>query len=92
MEGGWEDITLTTRKVLEFAYKDYFLYVTRDSTKKAELLGMLCSKFSVEDAGMALAYRYPFNAISKSAKANEWSGREDSNLRPPGPEPGALPG
>jgi hypothetical protein len=22
----------------------------------------------------------------------EWSGREDSNLRPPGPEPGALPG
>src|SRR5260370_41358470 len=22
----------------------------------------------------------------------KWSGREDSNLRPPGPEPGALPG
>jgi hypothetical protein len=22
----------------------------------------------------------------------DWSGREDSNLRPPGPEPGALPG
>ena len=22
----------------------------------------------------------------------EWSGREDLNLRPPGPEPGALPG
>src|SRR5512136_199573 len=24
-------------------------------------------------------------------KAKEWSGREDLNLRPPGPEPGALP-
>jgi hypothetical protein len=24
--------------------------------------------------------------------SKEWSGREDSNLRPPGPEPGALPG
>src|SRR5258708_39069646 len=23
---------------------------------------------------------------------NKWSGREDLNLRPPGPEPGALPG
>jgi len=23
---------------------------------------------------------------------NDWSGREDLNLRPPGPEPGALPG
>jgi len=22
----------------------------------------------------------------------DWSGREDLNLRPPGPEPGALPG
>ena len=22
----------------------------------------------------------------------KWSGREDLNLRPPGPEPGALPG
>jgi len=25
-------------------------------------------------------------------KKEEWSGREDLNLRPPGPEPGALPG
>ncbi len=25
-------------------------------------------------------------------KGMKWSGREDSNLRPPGPEPGALPG
>ncbi len=27
-----------------------------------------------------------------TAGAREWSGREDSNLRPPGPKPGALPG
>ena len=24
-------------------------------------------------------------------KGNDWSGQEDSNLRPPGPKPGALP-
>jgi hypothetical protein len=24
--------------------------------------------------------------------AEKWSGRQDSNLRPPGPKPGALPG
>jgi integrase len=29
---------------------------------------------------------------SRLSYSNEWSGREDSNLRPPGPEPGALPG
>jgi hypothetical protein len=26
------------------------------------------------------------------SKEKDWSGREDLNLRPPGPEPGALPG
>jgi hypothetical protein len=25
-------------------------------------------------------------------REKDWSGREDLNLRPPGPEPGALPG
>ena len=29
---------------------------------------------------------------SFNIKRMDWSGREDSNLRPPGPEPGALPG
>ncbi len=27
-----------------------------------------------------------------SAAGSQWSGRQDSNLRPPGPKPGALPG
>ena len=27
-----------------------------------------------------------------SQGGKRWSGRKDSNLRPPGPEPGALPG
>jgi integrase len=29
---------------------------------------------------------------SELSNKQDWSGREDSNLRPPGPEPGALPG
>ena len=37
-------------------------------------------------------YRKPFDMIYRRAKTHEWSGREDLNLRPPGPEPGALPG
>ena len=27
-----------------------------------------------------------------NGQEKDWSGREDLNLRPPGPEPGALPG
>ena len=29
---------------------------------------------------------------SDASYTKHWSGREDLNLRPPGPEPGALPG
>ena len=30
--------------------------------------------------------------VSDRMLLKDWSGREDLNLRPPGPEPGALPG
>ena len=29
---------------------------------------------------------------AEGKRKGKWSGREDLNLRPPGPEPGALPG
>src|SRR6185503_10608872 len=29
--------------------------------------------------------------LSRSTPTGEWSGQQDSNLRPPGPKPGALP-
>ena len=32
------------------------------------------------------------SGFPKELAAFNWSGRQDSNLRPPGPEPGALPG
>jgi hypothetical protein len=38
------------------------------------------------------AVEKPLASIIAKENKNEWSGREDLNLRPPGPEPGALPG
>jgi site-specific DNA recombinase len=86
------DRALDAQRVFELANKAYLLYVSQDSTEKAKLLRMMCSNFSVDAASVTPSYRYPFNLIFERAKLNEWSGREDSNLRPPGPEPGALPG
>ena len=91
-DGEAHDVALNAQQVLELANKAYFLYVTQDSAEKAKLLRMLCWNFSVDDASLTPTYKYPFDAIFERAKMNEWSGREDLNLRPPGPEPGALPG
>jgi site-specific DNA recombinase len=82
------DSALDAEKVFELANNAYLLYFSQDSTEKAKLLRMLGSNFSVGDASVTPAYRYPFNLIFQRANLNEWSGREDSNLRPPGPETG----
>src|ERR1700733_16056741 len=34
----------------------------------------------------------PLRIVGNLCNLLNWSGREDLNLRPPGPEPGALPG
>ncbi len=49
------------------------------------------SNFSVDAVSVSATYRKPFDMIFERARLEDWSGREDSNLRPPGPEPGALP-
>ena len=91
-DGVDDDIAANARRMLELANDAHFLYLAMDSAEKAKLLRTLCWNFSVDDASVTPAYRYPFDVISIRAARKEWSGREDLNLRPPGPEPGALPG
>jgi site-specific DNA recombinase len=85
------DRALDAQRVLELASKAHLLHVWQDSTGKAKLLRMLCSNFSVDGVSATPTYRYPFDLIFKRAKTEEWSGRLDSNQRPPAPEAGALP-
>ena len=82
---------LSAEKAFELANKAHSLYLSQDSHEKAKLLRMLVSKFEVGALSVKPTYVYPFDVIYERAKAAKWSGREDSNLRPPGPEPGALP-
>jgi hypothetical protein len=85
------DRALDAQRILELANKAYSLYVSQDSTEKAKLLRMLFLNCLVDAVSVTPTYRKPFDMIVKRAQFEEWSGREDSNLRPPGPEPGALP-
>ena len=86
------DRLLDAKRILELANKAYFLYLTRKPAEQAELLRKVLLNCSIDAVSIAPTYRKPFDVIFERAKREEWSGREDLNLRPPGPEPGALPG
>jgi site-specific DNA recombinase len=79
-------------RILELAQKAHSLYLTRNTTERADLLRNVLWNCEIDGVSLYPSYRKPFDLIAKRAKTEQWSGREDLNLRPPGPEPGALPG
>jgi len=74
-------------RILELAQAAYSLYVMQKPAKQAELLKEVLLNCSIDAVSLYPTYRKPFDLIFKRAKNEEWSGREDLNLRPPGPEP-----
>jgi hypothetical protein len=83
---------LTVKRIFELANRAHFLYLTRNHAERAQLLKSVLLNCDTDGVSLWPVYRKPFDLIFERAKNQEWSGREDLNLRPPGPEPGALPG
>ena len=83
---------LTVERIIELANRAHFLYVRQNATERGRLLKMVLLNCATDGVNLWPTYRKPFDLIFQRAKNEEWSGREDLNLRPPGPEPGALPG
>ncbi|MDT8069555.1 MAG: hypothetical protein ROO76_15430 [Terriglobia bacterium] len=80
------DRLLDAKRILELANKAYFLYLTRKPAEQAELLRKVLLNCSIDAVSITPTYRKPFDVMFERAKNEEWSGREDLNLRPPGPE------
>jgi len=80
------DMLLTAKRTLELANKAYFLYVTQNPTEQGKLLKKVLLNCRVDGVSLYPTYRKPFDLIFNRAKNHEWSGREDLNLRRPGPE------
>jgi site-specific DNA recombinase len=78
---------LDMRRILELAHSAHSLYLTRKPAEQAELLRKVLLNCSIDAVSLYPTYRKPFDLIFNRAKNEEWSGREDLNLRPPGPEP-----
>jgi len=77
---------LTVKRIFELANKAHFLYLTRNSTDRSQLLKSVLLNCDTDGVSFAPTYRKPFDLIFECAKNEDWSGREDLNLRPPGPE------
>jgi site-specific DNA recombinase len=86
------DRVLDAKRILELANKAYSLYLTRKPQEQAQLLRLVLLNCTVDGTSVQPTYRKPFDLIFQRAKNEEWSGREDLNLRPPAPKAGALPG
>jgi site-specific DNA recombinase len=78
---------LTAERVFELANKAHYLYLTRNSAERGELLKSVLLNCTTDGVSLCPAYRKPFDLIFQRVQNEDWSGREDLNLRPPGPEP-----
>ena len=81
------DCALNAQRTLELANVAYSLYLTQKPAEQAELLRKVLLNCSIDAVSVTPTYRKPFDMIFQRAKNEEWSGREDLNLRPTGPEP-----
>ena len=77
---------LDMQRILELAHNAHSLYLTRKPSEQADLLKNVLLNCSIDAVNLYPTYRKPFDLILNRAKNEEWSGREDLNLRPPGPE------
>ena len=85
-EPNTEERLFDVSRILELAQNAHSLYVMRKPAEQAELLRSVLLNCSIDAVSLYPSYRSPFDLIAKRAENEQWSGREDLNLRPPGPE------
>ena len=66
-------------------------YLLSDIEGKKQILNMVLQNSYLKDGKLSYTYKKPFNLFAKGLNHLENLGRKDSNLRMPGPKPGALP-
>jgi site-specific DNA recombinase len=78
--------------LVELAARAISHFKGSDIPRKMELLNFIFQNLSLRGKKLEYTMRSPFKEFAEASKIEEWSGREDSNLRPSGPKPDALPG
>ena len=93
--------------LLTLARKAHVLFDSVSAIEKRRLLNFVLSNCIWQHGDLRAEFRQPFDMlvetlsdpdpaggsdIAEISKIENWSGRQDSNLRPSGPKPDALPG
>jgi hypothetical protein len=88
---GDESYLITAQTVLGLARRAREIYESSNMSEKQQLLNFVFSNLKLDCENLHVELRKPFDTIVNLHDQPEWLGRKDSNLRMPGPKPGALP-
>lgn len=86
-----ENQLITIQTVLDLAKNAREIFESSKLEEKQQLLKLLFSNLKLNGENLRAELREPFFTMARIPLKNEWLGRKDSNLRMPGPKPGALP-
>ncbi|HYL13398.1 MAG TPA: hypothetical protein VEV41_10190 [Terriglobales bacterium] len=71
------DRVLTVRRIFELANKAHFLYLTRNSAERGQLLKSVLLNCATDGVSLWPTYKKPFDLIFQRAKNEEWSALAD---------------
>jgi site-specific DNA recombinase len=71
---GTQDHALTVKRTFELANRAYFLYLTRNTAERGELLRSVLLNCSTDGASYCPTYRKPFEVIFERAKTEKLVG------------------
>lgn len=82
---------VTAKYLLDLTNRAYELFMSSEVEEKRHLIKLILSNLELKDENIVCNVVSPFDMILKMSDSHLWLGRKDSNLRMPGPKPGALP-
>lgn len=86
-----DDFEITVKYLLDVASRSYSLFKSSGIDTKRKILKLVFPNFYLDGQNLSYDIRKPFDLFIKRSTYPINLGRKDSNLRMPGPKPGALP-
>lgn len=86
-----DDFEITVKYLLDVASRSYSLFKSSGIDVKCKILKLVFPNFYLDGQNLSYDIRKPFDLFIKGFNHPINLGRKDSNLRMPGPKPGALP-